>query len=73
MATSTPDHSIDLPTAARCGRRDRWPWLRGVVGAAVATAALVVVSVPSAGDASALGFGYGQIGGYERDGYEFSS
>jgi hypothetical protein len=31
------------------------------------------VSVPSAGETSALQFGYAQIGGYERDGYQYSS
>jgi hypothetical protein len=34
--------------------------------------ALVIVAT-SAAPASALGFGYGQIGGYERGGYEYSS
>jgi hypothetical protein len=48
--------------------------LRGVIGVVAATAAaLLAVSVPSADHASALWAGYGQFGGYDRGGYEYSS
>jgi hypothetical protein len=47
--------------------------LRGIAGFVAATAALVAVSVPSADHASALKAGYGQFGGYDRGGYEYSS
>ena len=40
------------------------------IGAVLAITA--VLSVTSAGPASALWAGYGQIGGYERGGYEYS-
>jgi hypothetical protein len=46
--------------------------MRKMLLIATATFAIMLAAAIFAAPASALGFGYGQIGGYDRGGYEFS-
>jgi hypothetical protein len=46
--------------------------MRRILLILAATLAIVLVAAASAAPASALRVGYGQFGGFDRDGYEYS-